>query len=117
MPIDRTIFSVLPTKVRGKTVDESTRCVHYRSELDVIAIKFKCCGDFYPCYECHRETAGHEAEVWDKEQGNERAIICGRCRYVMSINEYLRCRYECPSCHGKFNPKCSGHNHLYFQIE
>ncbi len=29
--------------VKGKLVDDQTRCVHYRSTLDVIAIKFKCC--------------------------------------------------------------------------
>ena len=101
--------------VKGKTTDEFTRCIHYHSEVDVIAIKFKCCREFYPCYECHEETAGHQAEVWPKEQWNEKAILCGRCQYVLTINEYLISGDKCPSCHGAFNPKCSNHYHLYFE--
>jgi uncharacterized CHY-type Zn-finger protein len=101
--------------VKGLVIDEFTRCVHYHSELDVIAIKFNCCGDFYPCYECHQETAGHEATVWEREAWNEKAILCGRCKNLMTIHEYIGCGYQCPSCKVNFNPKCSNHNHLYFE--
>src|SRR5690349_1543721 len=101
--------------VKGKTTDEFTRCVHYHSEVDVIAIKFKCCSEFYPCYECHQETAGHRAEVWPKEQWNEKAILCGRCQNVLTINEYLASGDKCPSCLGDFNPKCANHYLLYFE--
>jgi len=36
--------------VRGVDVGPETRCRHYDSELDVIAIRFPCCETFYPCY-------------------------------------------------------------------
>jgi hypothetical protein len=35
-------------EVFGKTVDEHTRCVHYATELDIIAIRFACCDRYYP---------------------------------------------------------------------
>ena len=57
----------LAAEIKGKLVDEYTRCVHYHSLLDVIAIKFKCCGVYYPCYSCHEEEADHEHEVWKKD--------------------------------------------------
>jgi uncharacterized CHY-type Zn-finger protein len=46
--------------VKGVEVDSKTRCRHYHSEKDIIAIKFKCCAVYYPCHFCHEETAGHE---------------------------------------------------------
>lgn len=33
--------------VHGISVDDKTRCEHYHSLLDIIAIKFKCCGKYY----------------------------------------------------------------------
>ena len=31
-------------EVHGVDVDPETRCAHWRSPLDIIAIQFKCCG-------------------------------------------------------------------------
>ena len=42
-------------KVYGSLVDNETRCIHYHTFLDIIAIKFKCCEKYYPCYQCHNE--------------------------------------------------------------
>ncbi|MEI2340752.1 hypothetical protein V8V71_18610, partial [Priestia megaterium] len=39
--------------VKGDTVDSETRCMHYRTDKDIIAIKFYCCNTYYPCYQCH----------------------------------------------------------------
>jgi uncharacterized CHY-type Zn-finger protein len=102
-------------KVKGKCVDEQTRCVHYHSPLDVIAIKFKCCGEYYPCYECHSETSGHEAEQWKKDEWDTKAILCGVCKNELTINEYMKSDSHCPHCHFSFNPNCSRHYHLYFE--
>lgn len=102
--------------VKGKTVDEQTRCTHYHSLLDVIAIKFKCCDTYYPCFYCHEETAGHKAEVWSKNEFDTKAILCGVCRHEMTINQYQHSNYQCPNCSNSFNPKCSNHNHLYFEV-
>lgn len=102
--------------VMGKTVDEFTRCVHYHSPLDVIAIKFKCCHQYYPCYYCHEEEAGHEAQVWSKTEFREKAVLCGVCKNEMSIHEYLNSKNHCPYCDAAFNPGCSNHYHLYFEV-
>ena len=64
-------------EVKGKLIDEHTRCIHYQSSLDIIAIRFKCCNQYYPCYQCHEEEAGHTAAVWKKEEWDTKAILCG----------------------------------------
>jgi uncharacterized CHY-type Zn-finger protein len=101
--------------IKGKPIDAQTRCVHYHSELDVIAIKFKCCGDYYPCYECHAETAGHDAQRWPKTEFSLKAILCGRCGAEHAISVYLASEHQCPGCGGAFNPRCALHKHLYFE--
>jgi len=119
-------FSLLSNRMRptpskyaihGKPVDRQTRCVHYHSEHDIIAIKFKCCGDYYPCFECHQETAGHVAEVWPKSDWDQKAVLCGVCGHEMTINQYLLGNNQCPSCRELFNPNCSKHYHLYFDFQ
>jgi uncharacterized CHY-type Zn-finger protein len=101
--------------IKGKVIDDNTRCVHYHSPLDTIAIKFKCCGHYYPCYFCHREEADHAATIWRKTELDERAILCGVCSTAMTIAAYKVCNYQCPFCNASFNPKCADHDHLYFE--
>ena len=108
--------SKLIPRVRGKLADEYTRCIHYHSPLDIIAIKFKCCGEYYPCYSCHEEEAGHKPEVWTRGEFDTSAILCGACKNELTIHEYLACDNHCPACHAAFNPNCNKHYHLYFQV-
>lgn len=103
-------------EVYGCGVDPQTRCDHYHSPVDVIAIKFKCCGNWFPCYQCHTEEAGHPAEVWTAKEHATRAILCGVCGHQLSISEYLESDSNCPKCGGDFNPKCANHYDLYFEI-
>ena len=103
-------------EVKGKIFDNETRCEHYRSPLDVIAIKFKCCREYYPCYECHKETANHKAQVWKKQDQDTKAILCGVCKNELTIQEYLYSNSHCPYCNAAFNPKCTTHHHLYFEV-
>lgn len=103
-------------EVHGRLVDEQTRCVHYHSPLDVIAVKFKCCGRYWACYVCHRELAGHDPERWSSTEVSERAILCGVCRAELRIDQYLTCHFTCPSCGAAFNPGCAHHYHLYFAL-
>lgn len=114
-----------PTEVFGQTVDEFTRCVHYKTELDVIAIKFVCCNRYYPCFECHAAAESHTAEQWPRERWGEAAIFCGGCRSELSIEEYKRALAEagaaasvaaaCPRCAIPINERCSLHAELYFE--
>jgi uncharacterized CHY-type Zn-finger protein len=103
------------TNVFGKSVDNQTRCVHWHSELDIIAIKFKCCDKYYPCFSCHEEEADHEHQVWPKSEFGEKAILCGVCTRELSIQEYMDSDNTCPHCSSSFNPGCSNHYHLYFE--
>ncbi|MBC7628355.1 CHY zinc finger protein [Ferruginibacter sp.] len=102
--------------IKGQLVDAHTRCTHYHSLLDIIAIKFKCCNSYYACIHCHEEHANHPLQIWKKDEWNYKAVFCGNCTYELTINEYFNCKYHCPSCSSAFNPKCSNHNHLYFDM-
>jgi len=99
--------------VLGKTVDDQTRCVHYSGPTDVIAIKFKCCGSYYACFDCHRECADHPAQQWPADEWDEVAIMCGVCRAEQPIRTYLGI-LACPNCGADFNERCRLHRHLYF---
>jgi uncharacterized CHY-type Zn-finger protein len=101
--------------IKGINVDEETRCGHYHTEKDIIAIKFKCCDTYYPCHKCHDEVADHEPVLWGREEWNEKAVLCGKCRSELSILQYMNCQSSCPYCQAPFNPGCSNHYHLYFE--
>ena len=103
--------------ILGKPIDNQTRCVHWHSELDIIAIKFKCCNQYYPCYSCHEETTDHKAEVWPIKEYSQKAILCGVCGHELSIQDYMACNNTCPKCESLFNPGCKNHYHLYFEVK
>ncbi|HEU5223960.1 MAG TPA: CHY zinc finger protein [Candidatus Lumbricidophila sp.] len=102
--------------IHGLTVDDQTRCVHYQTELDIVAIKFACCGRWYPCHACHEASESHAATQWPADAFDERAILCGVCRTTLSIDEYFAAT-GCPACGSAFNPRCALHRHLYFAAE
>lgn len=104
-----------PPEVFGLVVDGKTRCVHYHSELDIIAIKFKCCGKYYPCYQCHEESENHPIERWPEAEWNLKAILCGNCKSELTINTYRESE-SCPRCGGLFNPGCADHFGIYFEF-
>lgn len=102
--------------VHGVRLDAETRCSHWNSALDIVAIKFKCCGEFYACFECHRELTDHEAKVWPASEFEEQALLCGTCGFRLTICDYLALGSSaCPKCESEFNAGCSRHRHLYFE--
>lgn len=105
---------VLDTVVHGVDLDSESRCAHYHSPLDIVAIKFKCCATFYACRDCHAALADHPALVWPAEQWNERAIRCGACGSLETIVEYVNGPPMCPACGASFNPGCRNHHQFYF---
>ena len=111
---ERIIYGVM---VKGKVTDNQTRCSHYHTSLDIIAIKFKCCDTYYPCYQCHRESADHQANTWELSERGEKAILCGVCGHQLTIREYLESNNMCTSCQSSFNPNCKKHYHLYFKVD
>lgn len=100
--------------VHGPTVDAQTRCIHYRTPLDVIALRFACCGEYYPCHLCHEETAVHASRPWPASSRHERAVLCGVCWSELTIAQYLQAE-DCPYCAAAFNPGCALHHELYFE--
>ncbi|HET7579290.1 MAG TPA: CHY zinc finger protein [Bacillales bacterium] len=104
-------------EVKGNVLDEQTRCSHYHTEQDIIAIKFACCQTYYPCYQCHRENADHPVKVWEASRFDEKAVLCGNCGHELTIREYLNAHSACTECGASFNPGCHLHHHLYFEKE
>lgn len=100
--------------IKGKIIDNETRCTHYHTEKDRIAIKFYCCKTYFPCYQCHQEAGCGKPKQWPKDKFNQEAIICGACGEEMTINAYLESDHICPNCQAAFNTNCSFHKHLYF---
>lgn len=103
-------------RVHGVDVTPLAQCAHWQSERDVVAIKHRCCGAYYACASCHDALAGHAPEVWPRAQrAAAGAVLCGRCRGEMTVDEYLGCGNACPRCGAGFNPGCASHYHLYFE--
>lgn len=114
LPHDRMISGVL---VKGKVIDNQTRCSHYHTSLDIIAIKFKCCDTYYPCYSCHKEATNHESITWPLNERDRKAILCGVCGHELTIEEYMASSNTCTSCQSLFNPNCKKHYDLYFAMK
>ncbi|WP_022835246.1 CHY zinc finger protein [Salisaeta longa] len=100
--------------VHGVAVDAETRCAHYHAAVDRIAIRFPCCGRFYPCLACHAACADHAAERWPADARDTPAVLCGACGTVLTIAAYLHTNHRCPHCHAAFNPGCAAHYDRYF---
>jgi uncharacterized CHY-type Zn-finger protein len=112
--VTRTIHGV---EINGVDVDPETRCLHYHEANDIIALKLKCCDQWFPCHECHVELAGHVARVWSRKEFDELAVLCGGCGHLLTIRKYLECCSVCPQCKRSFNPRCAHHRHLYFETD
>ena len=102
-------------RVFGPTIDDETRCIHYGTALDIVAIKFACCDRYYPCHRCHAESETHEARRWAIDERQQKAVLCGACGTELTIQTYLAVE-ACPSCGAEFNPRCRLHTHLYFEV-
>ena len=103
-------------RVLGVNVDRETRCAHYHSPRDIVAIRMKCCDAWHACKECHAALAGHPLEPWPQSKWHERAVLCGACGTEMSIRQYLDCDNACPACKAAFNPACREHHGSYFDM-
>ena len=83
----------MTSQINGLLVDDQSRCQHYHSTLDIVALKCFECQKYYACYQ---------------------VLICGVCRHEMTIEEYQEA-VACPNCHSAFNPACSKHYDIYFE--
>ena len=102
--------------VRGIAVDEQTRCRHYESSRDVVAIAFACCETYYACFACHAAATDHEPVRWPADRADEPAVLCGACRTTLSVETYVAEGDTCPACGAAFNPGCRRHHDRYFEL-
>ncbi|KAK1916844.1 hypothetical protein P3342_004399 [Pyrenophora teres f. teres] len=105
------------TVVHGLSVTPLTQCTHWHSPVDIIAIKHFCCNKFYACITCHNACETHNPSVWPQTQRDEMAVLCGQCKHVLTINEYMKSGSKCTVCGSGFNPGCKNHWDLYFEID
>jgi uncharacterized CHY-type Zn-finger protein len=105
---------VPPEGVSGVGIDDETRCDHYGSRTDVVALRFGCCGEYYACFRCHAAIADHPPEPWPTERRSEPAARCGVCGVDLTADEYMSVD-ACPDCGAGFNPGCADHYHVYFE--
>jgi len=103
--------------VKGSVLDSETRCSHYHTELDRIAIKFYCCQTYFPCYVCHEESGCGKTKMWPPDQFHQKTILCGACGEELTIHTYQDSESKCPHCKAPFNPNCLLHEHLYFEVK
>jgi uncharacterized CHY-type Zn-finger protein len=103
-------------EVHGRLVDGQTRCVHYRTVLDIVAIQFKCCQRYYACYLCHEASESHDVRRWVSADLGQRALLCGVCKSTLTIADYLGGDFACASCRSPFNPGCATHRDQYFDL-
>ncbi|KAI8931901.1 hypothetical protein NX059_010805 [Plenodomus lindquistii] len=101
----------------GVSVTPTTQCAHWHSPLDIIAIKHFCCNKFYACISCHDELEDHKSGVWPLTKRDEKAVLCGQCKHVLSITEYMGSGSQCTQCGSGFNPGCKGHWGMYFELD
>lgn len=96
-------------------VDAETRCAHWHSAVDIVALRCGCCDAFYPCASCHEATVGWAFTPWPLARADEPAVLCGACRTLLTPEAYLASGDACPSCGAAFNPGCRAHHGLYFE--
>ncbi|ODQ67436.1 CHY zinc finger family protein [Nadsonia fulvescens var. elongata DSM 6958] len=102
-------------KIHGLLVDDQSRCRHYQSTKDVIALRCGRCDRYYACFQCHNHyEVNHTFVPWPKAKIDQVCVICGVCRHEMTQDIYQGV-IECPNCAALFNPGCSKHKHHYFE--
>ncbi|KAK5773794.1 Hot13p PWA37_003859 [Arxiozyma heterogenica] len=106
-------------EVRGKLVDAETRCEHWNGANDIIALKLKCCPNYYyPCVQCHNELTSHSVQKFDVGANPDlKCILCGHCGKELTFKQYLSFStpLSCQYCKHPFNEKCELHYHYYFE--
>src|ERR1700677_5197315 len=78
-------------QVRGVGLRAQTRSAQYHGPTDIIAIKMKCCGEYWACKDCHVELAGHAIVLWPDGEWDQLAILCGGCGLELTIRQDMEC--------------------------
>ena len=100
-------------QIHGLLVDKESRCQHYHSPLDIVALKCYDCQKYYACYQCHDHIEDHRFRAYPCHIRQDKVVICGVCLHEMTIENYQK-SVSCSHCHSRFNPACSKHYDIYF---
>ena len=101
-------------QAQGLLVDDESRCVHYHSEKDIVALQCYECKKYYACYQCHDTLESHVFSPYPLILKEARPILCGSCKTLLSYEEYTE-KGTCPFCNAQFNPACQKHHSIYFR--
>ncbi|MGT2908167.1 CHY zinc finger protein [Streptococcus dentiloxodontae] len=99
--------------IYGLLVDRQSRCQHYQTDLDIVALKCFGCQRYYACYLCHDTLENHSYQAYPSSYSRDKAVVCGVCYYEMTIEHYQKSK-ACPNCQSRFNPNCAKHRNIYF---
>ena len=78
----------MTSQINGLLVDDQSRCQHYHSPLDIVALKCFECQKYYACYQCHDRLEAHIYRAYPCQLKQDKVLICGVCRHEMTIEEY-----------------------------
>ena len=101
----------------GVNTHGQSRCAHWHSDLDVLALQSPCCSKFYACATCHDALEDHPLQPWPADTKlSTKVLLCGVCEATFSAGQYLSGDKFCPdpACAAPFNPGCRKHWHVHF---
>lgn len=75
-------------EAQGFLVDKQTRCIHYHSKLDIIALQCYDCKKYYACYWCHDSLENHIFEPYPLSLIQDKPILCGVCLKLLTYKQY-----------------------------
>ena len=101
------------SEILGVLVDARGRCAHYGGHRDVVANRCATCDAFFACHRCHDELADHPFGRMGTDSSD--SVLCGACGNIMGYHVYSQTS-ACPACAHPFNPGCSLHAPLYFEM-
>lgn len=84
-------------EAQGFLVDKQTRCIHYHSKLDIIALQCYDCKKYYACYRCHDSLENHLFEPYPSSLIQDKPILCGVCLNLLTYKQYKE-SLSCPFC-------------------
>lgn len=88
---------------------EAVGCPHYNGPLDMVRNMCATCGRYWECYLCHAEAADHPFGRMPIDAPF--STQCGSCGGVMAYGHE-----RCSHCGQGFNPGCSLHAHIYYDL-
>ena len=101
-------------QAHGLLVDDESRCVHYHSDKDIVALQCNECQKYYACYQCHNALEDHTFSPYPLRLKQNKPILCGSCKTTLTYEEYTE-KGNCPHCKAAFNPACQSHHLYYFK--